>query len=209
MGDASNLLKQSYTLIQQATIHDRNHNYQEALRLYLTGLEGFVSALKIEKNDRVKTTLKAKMAEYMDRAEQLKVLISKGRSSKSSNHADECCTHNSYPSPPVVAPHNYSSGSSNGNLVLPSVPSDLPGGGFPHIVTPSAPILDSPPQPPQQSIRPSINTPTTIPSIPTGTSSIKIEYGQIGCSYDNIFGKYLIGGNSIYFGSNLEKPEDE
>ncbi len=59
-------------LIQQATIEDAKENFDVALRLYLRGIEHFLTAIKYEKNERSKSMLREKVAEYMKRAEQLK-----------------------------------------------------------------------------------------------------------------------------------------
>ncbi|PRP78981.1 hypothetical protein PROFUN_11446 [Planoprotostelium fungivorum] len=70
-----NFLQRAITLVQQATEKDNAKEYPEALRLYQLSLEYFMTAIKYEKNPRMKQTIKDKVMEYMTRAEKLKTLI--------------------------------------------------------------------------------------------------------------------------------------
>ncbi|EFA86229.1 microtubule interacting and transport domain-containing protein [Heterostelium album PN500] len=190
MGDASNLLRHSYQLVQQATAHDRTGNYQEALRLYLTSLEGFVSALKIEKNEKVRATLKQKMNEYMDRAETLKEIIEKR---KGGIHSEPCCVNSNsdlvLPSVPTTS------------LSLPSVPNTLPG-GVDYVVQPTAPIIETPYVPNVQQHHQQPKRGSAGGGAGQLVQSRRIEFGQTGCSYDSLFGQYLASA-TIYM---IEDP---
>lgn len=79
--------------MQQATEMDKAGDYAGALRLYSIALESFVSVMKYERNDKIKNTLRGKVrrsllkyfkltfnqiSDYMERAEQLKVLVNGG-----------------------------------------------------------------------------------------------------------------------------------
>jgi len=134
MADCSTLLSMGIQTVQQATDFDKAGNYNEALRLYSLALESFVSVMKYEKNDKIKNSLRPKVAAYMERAEQLKVIMMGGPPP----------THVSLPpptSPPPIVPV------ASGNL---------------------------------------------------HAQSIKIRQGQIGCSYDTLFGKYFTGASIVF-----------
>jgi vacuolar protein-sorting-associated protein 4 len=70
-------LQKAITFVQQATEKDAQKDYAEAFRLYNVALEYFVAALKYEKNERNKQTIKQKMHEYITRAEKLKEFLDK------------------------------------------------------------------------------------------------------------------------------------
>lgn len=72
-----NFLQKAIQLVQQATEKDNAKEYEEAFRLYQISLEYFMTALKYEKSDKVKQTIKGKVIEYMDRAEKLKQFLDK------------------------------------------------------------------------------------------------------------------------------------
>ncbi|KAF2074089.1 hypothetical protein CYY_004618 [Polysphondylium violaceum] len=205
MGDTSQLLRTSYTLIQQATNNDRVGNYQEAIRLYLTALEGFISALKIEKNERVRATLKAKMAEYMDRAEELKELLKKGKISPT--NCTDCnnppmIPSQSRPTPVMIVQPK--------ELVLPCVPSFTPTCEEPPQLpsVPSAPPSSSmfpsapPPYNPMHSVNEynnnNNNNTNSNSSKPTLVFSKKVNHGSTGNSFESLFGSHIIGGNHFY-----------
>ncbi|KAK9370567.1 P-loop containing nucleoside triphosphate hydrolase protein [Lipomyces kononenkoae] len=59
-------------IVQKAIVADQAEDFQEAYKLYSNGLEYFMTALKYEKNARNREMIRAKTAEYMDRAEKLK-----------------------------------------------------------------------------------------------------------------------------------------
>jgi len=70
-----NFLPRAIQLVSQATEKDNAKEYPEALRLYQLSLEYFMTAIKYEKNPRMKQTIKDKVMEYMTRAEKLKTMI--------------------------------------------------------------------------------------------------------------------------------------
>lgn len=74
----TNFLQKAISLVQQATEKDTAKEYQEAFRLYQLSLDYFMTALKYEKNERAKQTIKQKVTEYIARAEKLKEFLDKG-----------------------------------------------------------------------------------------------------------------------------------
>ncbi|GAM27874.1 hypothetical protein SAMD00019534_110500 [Acytostelium subglobosum LB1] len=81
MGDV-NFLQKAIQIVQQATEQDNAKNYAEAHKLYIQSLEWFTTALKYEKSERSKATIKAKTMEYLQRAEQLKEYLEKTKNKK-------------------------------------------------------------------------------------------------------------------------------
>jgi vacuolar protein-sorting-associated protein 4 len=81
-----NFLQKAISIVTKATEADSGGNFEEAFRLYLLSLQYFMTALKYEKNEKVKATIRAKTAEYMARAEKLKKYLdsSKGGGGKAS-----------------------------------------------------------------------------------------------------------------------------
>jgi len=77
-----NFLTKAIELVKQATEQDRAQNYKEAFRLYQVCLEYFLAALKYEKNEDTKKTIRTKTAEYMKRAEELKEVTTRGEDTK-------------------------------------------------------------------------------------------------------------------------------
>mmetsp|Transcript_3165 Transcript_3165/g.4629 ORF Transcript_3165/g.4629 Transcript_3165/m.4629 type:complete len:443 (-) Transcript_3165:81-1409(-) len=77
-----NFLQKAIEIVSKATEEDRKKNYEEALRLYQQSLQYFLTALKYEKNERYKQTVRAKVDEYMTRAEQLKNFLDQQNSPK-------------------------------------------------------------------------------------------------------------------------------
>eukprot|EP00127_Corallochytrium_limacisporum_P001198 Clim_evm33s44 gene=Clim_evmTU33s44 len=69
---SANFLQKAIDLVNEATTEDRAGNYEAAYTKYQHALEYFMTALKYEKNDRSKQTIRAKVGQYLDRAEQLK-----------------------------------------------------------------------------------------------------------------------------------------
>jgi len=72
-----NFLQKAISIVQQATEKDAAKEYAEAFRLYQLSLEYFMTALKYEKNERAKQTIRGKVEEYMNRAEKLKEFLDK------------------------------------------------------------------------------------------------------------------------------------
>lgn len=58
--------------LKQAVEADRAGRLNDALSMYLKGLEYFLVALRMEKNPRTKHLVNAKLREYLSRAEQIK-----------------------------------------------------------------------------------------------------------------------------------------
>jgi vacuolar protein-sorting-associated protein 4 len=79
-----NFLSKAIEHVKKATEEDKAQNYQEALRLYKLSLEYFLTAVKYEKNEKRKQTIRAKVTEYMQRAEEIAELIDKGQDKKES-----------------------------------------------------------------------------------------------------------------------------
>ncbi|KAI0063093.1 AAA-domain-containing protein [Artomyces pyxidatus] len=65
-------LDRAIDLVQTAIDEDKKQNYPEAYKQYQNALDYFMLALKYEKNDKSKVLIRAKIAEYLGRAEQLK-----------------------------------------------------------------------------------------------------------------------------------------
>ncbi|KAF9952134.1 Vacuolar protein sorting-associated protein 4 [Modicella reniformis] len=73
----TDFLSRAVETVKRATEEDTKGNLAEALPLYQTALEYFLAALKYERNDRVRETVRKKVVEYMDRAEKIKEHLSK------------------------------------------------------------------------------------------------------------------------------------
>ena len=65
-------LTKAVNLAKQATEADAAGRNEEAYRLYDTAIEYFLTAIKYEKNDKMKESMRKKVTEYLERAEQLK-----------------------------------------------------------------------------------------------------------------------------------------
>ncbi|KAJ1795470.1 Vacuolar protein sorting-associated protein 4, partial [Coemansia sp. RSA 2399] len=66
-------------IIKKAIAEDTAGNYEEAYKLYINGIEWFFTAIKYEKNEKTKQSVRKRLVEYTDRAEQLKAHIAKAR----------------------------------------------------------------------------------------------------------------------------------
>ncbi|KAI8323259.1 AAA-domain-containing protein [Martensiomyces pterosporus] len=78
----SNFLDKAVEIINKAIAEDTAGNYEEAYKLYMNALEWFMTAMKYEKYEKRKEHIRKKLAEYMDRAEQLKEHILKSQDKK-------------------------------------------------------------------------------------------------------------------------------
>ncbi|KAN0035549.1 hypothetical protein ACTA71_004823 [Dictyostelium dimigraforme] len=204
MADTTLLLQKSYTLIQQAAINDRNGQYSIALNLYTNGLEGLMSALKLEKNDRVIQTLKIKITEYFNRAEQLKEIIKKGYVAPPLSSPNQSCHDCVTTSPPTISHYQPPQPVYRPTAPPPSQYHPIPT-NTDDLILPSVPTFNPLPTPPP--FNPSaanISTITTTSSTTSLTSSSlelisskKIENGSIGNSYETLFGDKLIGSTWI------------
>lgn len=91
-------LQKAIELVTKATEEDRNKNYEEALRLYEHGVEYFLHAIKCNRylvypkilcyfcqlldeaqGEKAKESIRAKCAQYLERAEKIKDVIRKGK----------------------------------------------------------------------------------------------------------------------------------
>lgn len=77
MSGVTNFLQTAIQIVTQATEADQAQKFDDAFRLYQLSLQYFQTALKYEKNERIKQTIKAKLEEYITRAEQLKEMLDK------------------------------------------------------------------------------------------------------------------------------------
>jgi len=69
-------------ILKKAVIADNNDELEKALSLYKQGLGYLMTGLKYQKNDKVKATIRAKMTEYMGRAEEIKAALDQGKGKK-------------------------------------------------------------------------------------------------------------------------------
>jgi len=69
-------------IVKQAVIADNADELDKALSLYKQGLQYFMTGLKYMKNEKSKTSIREKMAQYMKRAEEIKTAIEKKDASK-------------------------------------------------------------------------------------------------------------------------------
>ncbi|TPX54031.1 hypothetical protein PhCBS80983_g06063 [Powellomyces hirtus] len=69
-------------IVKKATEEDGKQNYAEAYKLYHQSLEYFMTAMKYEKNDRSKESIRKKFTEYLERAEKLKDYLAKQEKKK-------------------------------------------------------------------------------------------------------------------------------
>ena len=79
---STNFLEKAIEIVRQATEEDGKGNYQVAYNLYSQSLEYFMTAIKYEKNEKVKASVRLKFTEYLDRAEKLKSYLAKQSSMK-------------------------------------------------------------------------------------------------------------------------------
>ncbi|KAI9452397.1 hypothetical protein HD554DRAFT_2199945 [Boletus coccyginus] len=87
MPSQSNLDK-AIEIVQRAIDEDVNQNYAEAYKQYMNSLDYFMVAQKYERNEKSKVLIRAKIDEYLTRAETLKKHIQsqdKKRSRKATN----------------------------------------------------------------------------------------------------------------------------
>ncbi|XP_035208583.1 vacuolar protein sorting-associated protein 4B-like [Stegodyphus dumicola] len=76
-------LQKAIDLVTRATEEDKKKNYDEALRLYEHGVEYFLHAIKYEaQSDKAKESIRAKCAQYLERAEKLKKYLKEKQKSK-------------------------------------------------------------------------------------------------------------------------------
>jgi len=69
-------LQNAIDIVKRATEEDKKQNYAEALKLYESGVEYFLHAIKYEaQSERSKESIRSKCIQYLDRAEKLKTFI--------------------------------------------------------------------------------------------------------------------------------------
>ncbi|XP_060797310.1 vacuolar protein sorting-associated protein 4B-like [Neoarius graeffei] len=75
---ANNNLQKAIDLATKASEEDKAKNYKEALRLYEQSIQYFLHVVKYEaQGEKAKQSIRAKCADYLDRAEQLKAYLKK------------------------------------------------------------------------------------------------------------------------------------
>jgi len=78
-----NTLQKAIDLVTRATEEDQKKNYAEALKLYEHGVEYFLHSIKYEAtSDKAKASIRAKVVQYLERAEKLKEYLKKGTKAK-------------------------------------------------------------------------------------------------------------------------------
>ncbi|KAI8923909.1 P-loop containing nucleoside triphosphate hydrolase protein [Entophlyctis helioformis] len=75
-------LGKAIEIVKRATEEDGKGNFEEAYKLYTNSLEYFMTAMKYEKNDKLKESIRKKFTEYLDRAEKLKDYLNKQQKKK-------------------------------------------------------------------------------------------------------------------------------
>ncbi|RKP09692.1 P-loop containing nucleoside triphosphate hydrolase protein [Thamnocephalis sphaerospora] len=75
-------LGRALEIVKKATEEDAKENHREAYRYYQNALDYFMMALKYEKNDRSKMSIRKKFTEYLDRAESLKEYLAQSERSQ-------------------------------------------------------------------------------------------------------------------------------
>ncbi|KAJ2260431.1 Vacuolar protein sorting-associated protein 4, partial [Coemansia sp. RSA 371] len=72
-----NFLNNAIEIIKQAIAEDTAGNYEQAYTHYKNAIEYFFVAIKYDKNERQRESIRRRLVEYIDRAEQLKGHITK------------------------------------------------------------------------------------------------------------------------------------
>ncbi|KAF7319728.1 AAA-domain-containing protein [Mycena kentingensis (nom. inval.)] len=75
-------LDRAIEIVQRAIDEDVKQNYAEAYKQYQNALDYFMLAMKYEKNEKSRTLIRAKISEYLARAETLKEHLVNGEKSK-------------------------------------------------------------------------------------------------------------------------------
>jgi len=78
----ADFLSKAINIVKKAIEEDNAGNYEQAYQNYYASLECFMLALKWEKNAQSKSTIRAKISEYMERAEKLKQYLNNDAGSK-------------------------------------------------------------------------------------------------------------------------------
>ncbi|KAJ9086921.1 Vacuolar protein sorting-associated protein 4 [Entomophthora muscae] len=77
-------LGKAIEIVKKATEEDTQGNFEEAYRQYQNALDYFLHAIKYEKNEKRKLTIRNKCAEYLARAEKLKEYLASQNSKQKS-----------------------------------------------------------------------------------------------------------------------------
>ena len=77
MDREDDFLQRAIKQVREAIDADNANQYEKAYQLYYQALELFMLAIKWQKNEQHKQLIRQKTAEYMDRAEKLKVQAQK------------------------------------------------------------------------------------------------------------------------------------
>mmetsp|Transcript_6693 Transcript_6693/g.24789 ORF Transcript_6693/g.24789 Transcript_6693/m.24789 type:complete len:438 (+) Transcript_6693:263-1576(+) len=72
---STNFTDKAIELVKQAVEADNAQNYPQAFNLYKTSLEYFTTAIKYERNPKLKEMLTQRAKSYMDRAEQIGCIL--------------------------------------------------------------------------------------------------------------------------------------
>jgi vacuolar protein-sorting-associated protein 4 len=83
-------LSKAMETAKRATDEDTKGNYEQAYRLYCHCIETFMCAVKYERNEKIKASLRAKADEYLTRAEELQRAI--GRPANHTNSTNTTST---------------------------------------------------------------------------------------------------------------------
>ena len=75
MSGITDFLGRAISTVKKAIDADNEQDYAKAFQLYTSSIELFLLAAKWEKNAKSKDMIRGKAAEYMDRAEKLKVFL--------------------------------------------------------------------------------------------------------------------------------------
>jgi len=76
----SETMKKAIATVTQATELDQKEEFEQAIKLYMTGVEYFLHAIKYEVNsDRAKSSIRDKCSHYLSRAEKLKEYLAQKR----------------------------------------------------------------------------------------------------------------------------------
>lgn len=76
VGAGGDFLAKAMDCARRATEEDAKGNYEQAYRLYCHCIETFMCAVKYERNEKIKASLRSKADEYLTRAEELQRAIS-------------------------------------------------------------------------------------------------------------------------------------
>lgn len=84
----ADFLQKATDFCNQAVIADDNEEYEKAIQIYLNSVEYFMLAIKWEKNADRKKALSIKTNEYMNRIDQLKVIVADKKKTISSPNGE-------------------------------------------------------------------------------------------------------------------------